>query len=122
LTHGETRASLVTADPLTTALGRPPREQMTTRRPSAATTLQALELTNGETLARVLSQGASQIAARSATPEAMVRDLYLKGLGRPPVAAELALATQALGQPVNPQHVEDLLWALTMLPEFQLIY
>ena len=47
---GHVRASLVAADPLMTALGRPNREQVMTLRFSAATTLQALELTNGKTL------------------------------------------------------------------------
>ena len=42
-----TRAALVNADPLMTALGRPNREQVVTVRTSAATTLQALELANG---------------------------------------------------------------------------
>src|SRR5262249_8040472 len=48
---GHVRASLVAADPLTTALGRPNREQVLTLRSPNATTLQALELTNGKTLA-----------------------------------------------------------------------
>jgi hypothetical protein len=47
-----TRAALANADPLMTALGRPNREQVVTVRTSAATTLQALELENGSTLAR----------------------------------------------------------------------
>jgi hypothetical protein len=45
--NGRVRSSMVTADPLTVALGRPNREQVITSRASAATTLQALELTNG---------------------------------------------------------------------------
>jgi hypothetical protein len=58
---GRTRASLVAADPLQTALGRPPREQMITTRPTTATTLQALELTNGDTLSRLLDRGAERM-------------------------------------------------------------
>ena len=57
------RASLVAADPLTVALGRPNREQVVTTRATVATTLQALELTNGETLAKILHRGAEQLAA-----------------------------------------------------------
>src|SRR5690606_1057152 len=59
---GTIRASLVAADPLMTALGRPNREQVVTTRASAATTLQALQLINGETLALRLAQGAERIA------------------------------------------------------------
>ncbi len=52
---GRIRASMVAADPLMVALGRPNREQVVTTRATTATTLQALELTNGETLAKVLN-------------------------------------------------------------------
>ena len=48
-----------------TALGRPNREQVVTTRPSAATTFQALELTNGETLADILKRGAQNLLVRS---------------------------------------------------------
>ena len=57
------RAALVAADPLTTALGRPNREQVVTVRSTAATTLQGLELTNGETLAHILERGAKPLLA-----------------------------------------------------------
>ena len=43
----EIRSALCAADPLTIALGRPNRDQVNTERPTAATTLMALELTNG---------------------------------------------------------------------------
>ena len=42
--------------------------------------------------------------------------------GRKPTADELQLAREIVGQPAQPAGVEDLLWGLTMLPEFQLIY
>ncbi len=48
---GGVRASLVAADPLMVEMGRPNREQVVTTRAETATTLQALELTNGKTLA-----------------------------------------------------------------------
>ena len=32
------------------------------------------------------------------------------------------MAKEVVGQPARPAGVEDLLWALAMLPEFQLIY
>jgi hypothetical protein len=35
---------------------------------------------------------------------------------------ELKLSSELLGNPVQPEHVEDFLWAIVMLPEFQLIY
>lgn len=117
-----TRAALVGADTLQVALGRPNREQVLTSRASAATTLQALELTNGAELAEVLSRGAAQVLTTQPLPEALVTQLYAKALGRKPTRAEAQLAASLVAQPVQKTGVEDLLWGLTMMPEFQLIY
>ena len=46
---------------LTRALGRPIRDQVTSSRPTQATTPQALELVNGEMLTRSLSRGARRM-------------------------------------------------------------
>jgi hypothetical protein len=85
--------------------------------------LQALELTNGETLSRVLKQGAEKVLAdKPGTSRGLVTQLYARALGRKPNGAELKLAEELLGQPAQAETVEDLLWALAMLPAFQLIY
>ncbi len=121
--QGNVRAALANADPLTVCLGRPNREQVITVRSSAATTLQALELTNGETLAKVLEGGAAKLSARkSLSANELINDLYRKALGRKPTAQELNLARGLVGEPVKKEGVEDLVWSLAMLPEFQLIY
>jgi hypothetical protein len=114
------RAVLANADPLTTALGRPNREQVITTRASTATTLQALELTNGHTLAARLKAGAENLANEK-DANALVNRVYLSALGRKPTAPELATASEMVGAPVTTEGVEDLLWAVAMLPEFQLI-
>ena len=120
---GKIRASLVAADPLMTALGRPNREQVVTTRSSVATTLQALEMTNGETLADILKRGADNLLNDPAmAKKSLIPTLYERALGRKPTGLELELAQNIVGKPVLPAGVEDLLWALTMLPEFQLIY
>ena len=120
---GSVRAALVAADPLMVALARPNREQVVTTRPTAATTLQALELTNGETLDDLLKRGAQNLlTAPSAAPGDLISTLYEKALGRKPTGPELQFAREIVGQPVQPAGVEDFLWAVTMLPEFQLIY
>jgi mono/diheme cytochrome c family protein len=116
-----TRAALAPADALALALGRPNREQVVTTRAMAATTLQALELTHGGTLAEVLRRGAAKLAEPGPTPGDLVEGLYRSALGRGPGAAEKQLAAGMLGQPVRPEGVEDLLWAVAMLPEFQLV-
>jgi mono/diheme cytochrome c family protein len=121
--QGKVRAALVAADPLLVALGRPNREQVLTSRASAATTLQALELTNGETLADLLRRGAGNLlTAPAPAPGDLISVVYEKALGRKPTAPELQGALELIGQPAQSAGVEDLLWAVAMLPEFQLIY
>lgn len=120
---GTIRASLVAADPLMTALGRPNREQVVTTRSSVATTLQALEMTNGETLADILKRAAATLLTDpTISKKSFIPTLYERALGRKPTGSELELAENIVGKPAQPAGVEDLLWAVTMLPEFQLIY
>ncbi|MBI5758153.1 MAG: DUF1549 domain-containing protein [Planctomycetales bacterium] len=126
-THGGgatgVRASLTFADALQTALGRSNREQVVTDRPKAATTLQTLELTNGNTLATQLTRGAQHwLVANPSSPRDLIQQLYATALGRAPSSNELATATELLGEPLITEGVEDLLWVLAMLPEFQLVY
>ncbi|MEY2409598.1 MAG: hypothetical protein QOF48_2268 [Verrucomicrobiota bacterium] len=121
--HHDIRASLVAADPLTLALGRPAREQVVSARLSGATTLQALELTNGDTLSKLLERGAARLLAeKPRTTAALVTDLYAKALGRKPTAGELKICSDFPGTLLKKEEVEDLLWSVTMLPEFQVIY
>jgi hypothetical protein len=121
--YNRTRASLVASDALMTALGRPNREQIITTRPTAATTLQALELTNGAALADLLRRGAENLLARTPVSSAdLINTIYEKAFGRKPSQEELRLAADLAGPSLEKEGVEDLLWAVTMLPEFQLIY
>ncbi|MBI2434873.1 MAG: PSD1 domain-containing protein [Candidatus Hydrogenedentes bacterium] len=120
---GRVRAWRVTADPLTRALGRPNREQVTTRRETISTTLQALELTNGATLATALHEGSPRvIASGPSDTTALIEQLYLESIQREPSQEELVIAREMLGDTPSPEGVEDLLWGIAMLPEFQLIY
>ncbi len=116
------RVALAFDDPLLTALGRTSREQVVTHREAIATTLQALELTNGSTLADKLKEGGLHWAQTDGgDPEALVRRLFRSSLGRAPTPRELAASVEVLGTPVTPDGVQDLLWAVLMLPELQLI-
>jgi Protein of unknown function (DUF1549)/Protein of unknown function (DUF1553) len=117
------RAALADNDPLMQAMGRPNREQVVTRRDSIATTLQALELTNGETLDTMLKRGAGMWLSKSSdSPDALVKSIYETALGRPPTPTELTAARDLVGSPASVDGAADLLWVLVMLPEFQLIY
>ncbi|HEY0549440.1 MAG TPA: DUF1553 domain-containing protein, partial [Verrucomicrobiae bacterium] len=121
--HGSVRASLVAADPLMVALGRPNREQVTTTRQMTATTLQGLEMTNGETLNKVVKRGAEKLLAEGKrSPGELVENIFLTSLGRKPTNEESKLAVELIGSPAKQEGVEDLLWSVAMLPEFQLIY
>ena len=120
---GGVRAALTFADALQTALGRSNREQVVTDRPKAATTLQTLELTNGNTLAVQLTRGAQHwLTAKSSSPRDLIHQLYATALGREPTANESATASELLGPSLTTEGVEDLLWIVAMLPEFQLVY
>jgi Protein of unknown function (DUF1553) len=115
------RAALVNADPLMTALGRPNREQVVTTRSAAATTLQSLELANGATLAETLHRGATRLASTTPQPGVLVNRIFQRALGRVPTSRERALCQQVLGPKATVGGIEDLLWSVVMLPEFQLI-
>jgi hypothetical protein len=117
------RACWVAADPLAVALGRPNREQVATTRPSQATTLQALELTNGGTLAGVLHQGAEKLLQEHpGAPMRLTELIFQRGLGRAPTRKEAALVKELMGSSTPAAALEDLLWSVAMLPEFQMIY
>jgi mono/diheme cytochrome c family protein len=122
LRAGGVRAALVAADPLMVAMGRPNREQVVTTRASTATTLQALELTNGKTLAAVLHDGAANLIQQNASGPKLVRSIYQEAMGRNPTPEELKLADWVVGNRPTREGVEDFLWGVSMLPEFQLIY
>ena len=116
------RASLVNDDPLSRALGRPNREHVVTKRDSLATTSQALELINGNTLGKKLKAGARYwMHKEGKMPAKLVSQLYLEALGRAPSREEVRIALGLLGPTIDPQGIEDLLWIITMLPDFQLI-
>ena len=117
------RSSLVTSDPLQTALGRPNREQVNTVRLSTPTTLEMLELTNGRQLADLIGRGARQLINETGGgPDKLVPAVYLKAFGRKPSRSERRLIESELGPTVSQVATEDFLWAVFMLPEFQLIY
>jgi hypothetical protein len=65
-----TREWRTAASPLTRALGRPIRDQVFSTRDNTATTLQALELVNGDRLARWLLRGARNLAGELPPPPA----------------------------------------------------
>jgi hypothetical protein len=116
------RASLMKSDLLQRALGRPNREQIVSMRPNELSTLEAIDLSNGQALTNLLSAGAAKLKKRTWTsPEELARWLYLSALSREPAPAELKVAAGIVGADLSEQGIADLLWAVCMLPEFQTI-
>jgi hypothetical protein len=121
--HRFVRAALVESNDLMRSLGRPNREQVVTTRSDVLTTLEALDLSNGQVFNEVLARGA--VALLKAHPKATVDDLAdtidLRALSRRHTPGELATARELVGSPPTPEGVADWLWVVFVLPEFQLI-
>lgn len=115
------RASLVKNDAFLTSLGRPTRENVTSNRNVQGNLLQALELTNGVKFNQALLEGASHWVQRYSLSEQLVQTLYQQSLGRKPTVKELAIAIKYLGKKPQVASVQDLAWAMFLLPEFQFI-
>lgn len=67
------RAALVENDFLMRSLGRPNRDLVVTTRPSDLTTLQAIDLANGEVLADYLHRGAVNLVADEQSAQRIIR-------------------------------------------------
>jgi len=115
------RSSLVSADLLMRALGRPNREQIVSMRPDNITTLEAIDLANGELLAGLLKRGAEFHGRSRPSAEILVDSVFMRALGRRPSANEKAGLVQSIGANPTPQSIEDLLWLVLLLPEFQFV-
>jgi len=116
------RASLVKSDFLMRSLGRPNRDQIVSVRPEELTTLEAIDLSNGETIADLLRQGGVEIARRQwESASELANWIYIFALARPPTSEELQTISAHLGEEITPEKIEDLFWAVIMLPEFQII-
>ncbi|MBU6301985.1 MAG: DUF1549 domain-containing protein [Verrucomicrobia bacterium] len=116
------RASLLKSDFLMRSLGRPNRDQIVSMRPDELTTLEALDLSNGEILTRTLEQGARNLTRRTWGSNAeCIRWVYAHALARAPQEAELDAAAELLGETLAPEPLADFLWAVLMQPEFQYV-
>jgi hypothetical protein len=113
------RASLMKADFLMRTLGRPNRDQIVSTRPNDLTTLEAIDLANGSILADAIQKGAKRLMETAKGD--FITPLYRHALCRDPTNDELATAKEILGTTPTQPSLEDLLWAVCMLPEFQLV-
>jgi hypothetical protein len=110
------------SDMLMRSLGRPNREQIVSSRPVDLTTLEAMDLNNANSLSILLDQGAKAMLVRhGGDSSALVEDLYLQALSRPPTPEEKQVLEESLGPKPDAAAVQDLLWSVLLLPEFQII-
>lgn len=117
-----TRTSLLKSDFLMRSLGRPMREQIVSMRPSELTTLEAVDLTNGSTLANYLTLGATRLADRRSDDRSGLIDyLYQFAFSRKPTTDERSVLEGVLSPAPTSQEIEDVLWAIFMMPEFMLV-
>ncbi|MGC6466708.1 MAG: DUF1549 domain-containing protein [Akkermansiaceae bacterium] len=115
------RAALVKNDFLMRSLGRPHRDQVVTSRPNDLTTLQAIDLANGDLLAGYLSRGAQSLGQGGRKGDALINWVFLHSLSRLPSNQETAVLLDAGGQESDDRQLEDLLWLIFMQPEFQIV-
>ncbi len=116
------RAVLVKCTPLMAALGRPNRDQVVTSRPADLTTLEAIQLANEQGLYDQFGTGGARILADTGPDAAtMTQWIFAAALSRPPTGGEMEAARAILGPTPTRESVADCLWAVVMLPEFQLI-
>ncbi len=72
----------------------------------------------GETLRPGRKEKDDDVKSSSLEPEAMIREAYLRTLGRNPEASELTVALDHLKQTDRRRGMRDLLWALLNTKEF----
>src|SRR5207248_7209284 len=77
--HRFVRAALVKSDELMRSLGRPNREQVVTTRSDILTTLEALDLSNGQVFNDTLARGAAGLlqSRPGATAHELIESIYL---------------------------------------------
>ena len=117
------RAVLVHSTMLMRTLGRPNREQVVTTRSELLTTLEALDLASGAIFHDIVSRGGKQIFTelKDKNKDVIIKNVYMRSLGRNPDASELSAAAGLLGEKPDADSLADLLWVIFLLPEFQLI-
>ena len=116
------RAVLVKGTPLMAALGRPNRDQVVTSRPTDLTTLEAIQLANEQSLADAFAKGGAKILAdRGPAADTILTWMFDAALSRRPTAGEAEAAREMLTESPTKETVADCLWAIVMLPEFQLV-
>jgi hypothetical protein len=106
--------------------GRPPRESSCEcERRSDFSLPQALNLVNGKTISDAVADPNGRVAKLvlgGKSDEAIVDELYVAALGRPPTQEERQRGVQYLSAAGKGSRAQDLLWALVNSKAFLYIY
>ena len=87
-------------------------------RPPFAEAQACLEFVRGS---RGKAGAAYWIKQEKGSADRITNRIFTQALGRSPNPAEAKAAKNVLGSPVTKEGIADLLWIVTMLPDFQLI-
>lgn len=115
------RASFVRLDPFLHTMGRPTRENVTTKRDTEATLLQAMLLTNDKEFNINISSAAKKLDAKTLGTKQKATSLFFQLLSRKPNEGELQVMLDKIDNGHGPEGWEDVIWALLMLPELNVI-
>ncbi|MFK7911117.1 MAG: DUF1553 domain-containing protein [Akkermansiaceae bacterium] len=115
------RAVFTPRDQLQAALGRPNREQVVTSRPELFTTLEAMNLANGDSLAQILREGAAALMKKFPNRDKLIQHVYAVALTREPSQSEWDISRSLMGEKLTAEGTEDFLWMVFMLPEFNYV-
>ncbi|MDZ4708978.1 MAG: DUF1549 domain-containing protein [Saprospiraceae bacterium] len=116
------RASLLAADPLLKALGRPTRENITSRRSEEPGLLQCIALTNDPLLHRRIQEGSLRWLEKYRNqPDVFIDQLFLQLMVRPASKTEKNKMMKYFENNPTADSVADMIWAIIVSPEFQFI-
>ena len=84
--------------------------------------LQGLTLSNNEFLHDAIGKAANYWLNNHPTAkDPIIESLYMYALGRSPSTDEQKLLDTIIGESLTHEKMEDLIWAILLLPEFQFI-
>ena len=70
----------------------------------------------------MIKKGAQTWKLKYVTTDRIIKEIYVRALGREAQLSEYQIAKKLLGNQPSNESIEDLFWAILLLPEFQIIY
>ena len=70
----------------------------------------------------MLKKGAENWKQKYKSGDLIIKEIYKQALGREVRSDEYKVAIKILGDKPQTESIQDLFWAMMLLPEFQIIY